>query len=158
MKYHTLFFRKLRKKLQFLSPAAVVIGALRVNSPAFLQSSLIYLYYTSSVDDLQTVLSHIHTASPRSTACGSRFCLWWWVSPVGSYSATWVQYFPRSRLACPPLPHPRSSHPHYLNFVVSLLVGCNHQVYYQHYLIGKKCHKLINPFRINEMFYKVSYS
>ena len=76
-KYHTLFFRKLEKKSQYLSSAAVVIGALRVDSPAFLQSSLIYLYYTSSVDDPQTVLSHIHTAFPRSTACGNRFCPWW---------------------------------------------------------------------------------
>ena len=31
MEYHTLFFRKLRKMLQNLSSAAVVIGALRVN-------------------------------------------------------------------------------------------------------------------------------
>ena len=32
MKYHTLFFfRKLGKMLQYLSSAAVVIGALRVN-------------------------------------------------------------------------------------------------------------------------------
>ena len=30
MKYHALFFRKLRKTLQNLSSAAVVIGALRV--------------------------------------------------------------------------------------------------------------------------------
>ena len=30
MKYHTLFFRKLRKIMQILSSAAVVIGALRV--------------------------------------------------------------------------------------------------------------------------------
>ena len=31
MKYHTLFFRKLRKMLQNVSSAAVVIDALRVN-------------------------------------------------------------------------------------------------------------------------------
>ena len=31
MKYHTLFIRKLGKMLQKLSPAVVVIGALRVN-------------------------------------------------------------------------------------------------------------------------------
>ena len=32
MKYHTLFFRKLRKLSQNLPSAAVVIGALRANN------------------------------------------------------------------------------------------------------------------------------
>ena len=32
MKYHTLFFQKLRKMLQKLSSAAVVIGALRIKA------------------------------------------------------------------------------------------------------------------------------
>ena len=39
MKYHTLFFQKLRKMLQNLSSAAVVIGALRVKVRIYIYRS-----------------------------------------------------------------------------------------------------------------------
>ena len=45
MKYHTLFFLKLGKMLQYLSSAAVVIGALRVNC-FFEQHNLCLLFTT----------------------------------------------------------------------------------------------------------------
>ena len=39
MKYHTLFFSKIKKDVKNLSPAAVVIGALRVKVAFFCKSA-----------------------------------------------------------------------------------------------------------------------
>ena len=43
MKYHTLFFLKIRKDISNLSPAAVVIGALRVNGSFLSMGGILYL-------------------------------------------------------------------------------------------------------------------
>ena len=55
MKYHTLFFRKLRKMLQKLPFAAVVIGSLRVNT--FHHFLIVSLHHFVSEEKIEVAIS-----------------------------------------------------------------------------------------------------
>ena len=55
MKYHTLFFSKIRKDVQNLSSAAVVIGALRVKNKQLIIAinnsiTMYFIYHKYSAD------------------------------------------------------------------------------------------------------------
>ena len=58
MKYHTLFFSKIRKMSGNLSSAAVVIGTLRVNT---------FIYYSGSSNIIDIV--YLYLTSPKALCC-----------------------------------------------------------------------------------------